>query len=139
MVHGVQRKALIPGALGLPSKEIASLRTFFVCLLFACSGIVGCGADTSIGDVSEKGLCVVDTPIRRLTRLEYNNTIRDLLGDATNPADALPPGHSDQRVREVSDRKSRAQNRLPYSGSLRATVPPGRSPTFKAPGYGIQL
>ncbi len=30
-------------------------------------------------------------PLRRLTRSELNNTLRDLLGDATNPADALPP------------------------------------------------
>jgi hypothetical protein len=34
---------------------------------------------------------VVDTPIRRLTRFEYNNTVRDLLGDTTDPADVLPP------------------------------------------------
>ena len=30
------------------------------------------------------------TPLRRLTRFEYNNTVRDLLGDSTSPADALP-------------------------------------------------
>jgi hypothetical protein len=30
-------------------------------------------------------------PLRRLTRFEYNNTVRDLLGDATKPGDALPP------------------------------------------------
>jgi hypothetical protein len=29
-------------------------------------------------------------PLRRLTRFELNNTFRDLLGDATNPANALP-------------------------------------------------
>jgi Protein of unknown function (DUF1592)/Protein of unknown function (DUF1588)/Protein of unknown function (DUF1587)/Protein of unknown function (DUF1595)/Protein of unknown function (DUF1585) len=29
-------------------------------------------------------------PARRLTRWEYNNTVRDLLGDATRPADAFP-------------------------------------------------
>jgi hypothetical protein len=29
-------------------------------------------------------------PLRRLTRFEYNNTIRDLLGDTTAPANALP-------------------------------------------------
>jgi hypothetical protein len=28
--------------------------------------------------------------VRRLTRFEYNNTVRDLLGDTTAPADALP-------------------------------------------------
>lgn len=30
-------------------------------------------------------------PIRRLTRFEYNNTVRDLFGDATQPANSLPP------------------------------------------------
>ncbi|AUX29572.1 MULTISPECIES: DUF1592 domain-containing protein [Sorangium] len=29
-------------------------------------------------------------PLRRLTRTEYNNTVRDLLGDTTNPAFSLP-------------------------------------------------
>src|SRR5689334_7585438 len=29
-------------------------------------------------------------PLRRLTRFEYNNTVRDLLGDTTNPAFSLP-------------------------------------------------
>jgi hypothetical protein len=30
------------------------------------------------------------SPLRRLTRFEYNNTVRDLLGDSTNPADSFP-------------------------------------------------
>ena len=30
-------------------------------------------------------------PLRRLTRFEYNNTVRDLFGDATQPANQLPP------------------------------------------------
>ncbi len=30
-------------------------------------------------------------PLRRLTRFEYNNTVRDLFGDTTQPANALPP------------------------------------------------
>lgn len=29
-------------------------------------------------------------PLRRLTRFEYNNTVRDLLGDTTNPGNQLP-------------------------------------------------
>lgn len=33
-------------------------------------------------------------PIRRLTRFEFNNTVRDLLGDATFPANALPSEES---------------------------------------------
>ncbi len=31
------------------------------------------------------------TPLRRLTATEYNNTVRDLVGDATAPADKFPP------------------------------------------------
>lgn len=30
-------------------------------------------------------------PLRRLTRTEYNNTVRDLLGDDSRPADSFPP------------------------------------------------
>jgi hypothetical protein len=42
---------------------------------------------------SGQALCTTDetspgvTPLRRLTRSEYNNTVRDLLGDSTRPAD----------------------------------------------------
>jgi hypothetical protein len=42
----------------------------------------------------EGGVCETatagDAPLRRLTHDEYNNTVRDLLGDATRPADAFP-------------------------------------------------
>jgi hypothetical protein len=31
------------------------------------------------------------SPMRRLTRFEYNNTVRDLFGDTTQPANSLPP------------------------------------------------
>jgi hypothetical protein len=34
---------------------------------------------------------VAPAPLRRLTNEEYNNTIRDLLGDTSRPADAFPP------------------------------------------------
>jgi hypothetical protein len=62
-----------------------------------CSGAIGSGGqgqpggNDAVNDNIAKGLCVVDTPIRRLTRFEYNNTVRDLIGDTTNPADVLPP------------------------------------------------
>jgi hypothetical protein len=32
-----------------------------------------------------------ESPLRHLNRFEYNNTVRDLFGDATRPADALAP------------------------------------------------
>jgi len=61
-------------------------------LALGCTGAIGGeGGGNTINDNVAKGLCVVDTPIRRLTRFEYNNTVRDLLGDSTNPADILPP------------------------------------------------
>jgi hypothetical protein len=59
-----------------------------------CNGVIGSGGDPGGGTVNDRvaaELCVVDTPIRRMTRFEYNNTVRDLLGDNTNPADVLPP------------------------------------------------
>jgi hypothetical protein len=31
------------------------------------------------------------TPLRRLTATEYNNTVRDLMGDTTSPANSFPP------------------------------------------------
>jgi Protein of unknown function (DUF1587) len=41
------------------------------------------------GDPNAAGLM----PLTRLNRREYNNTIRDLLGDTSNPADAFPDDH----------------------------------------------
>ncbi len=67
---------------------LALIGTVFIC---GCSGIIGSGGNEAVDDAVAKELCVVDTPIRRLTRFEYNNTVRDLLGDNSNPADVLPP------------------------------------------------
>ncbi len=61
------------------------------CTSGSIGGPGGADGDNAVNDSIAKGLCVVDTPIRRLTRFEYNNTVRDLLGDTTNPADVLPP------------------------------------------------
>jgi hypothetical protein len=64
---------------------------FVAVCIAGCNGSIGGGGERAVNDGIAKSLCVVDTPIRRLTRFEYNNTVRDLLGDATNPADLLPP------------------------------------------------
>ena len=40
------------------------------------------------------------SPLRRLTQSEYNNTVRDLLGDTSSPANAFPP---DQRQGDFSN------------------------------------
>lgn len=39
-------------------------------------------------------------PLRRLTQSEYNNTVRDLLGDTTHPANQFPP---DQQVGDFTN------------------------------------
>jgi hypothetical protein len=50
-------------------------------------GTAGAGGTTVITDPT---LSVAPEPLHRLNRLEYNNTLRDLLGDASGPADAFP-------------------------------------------------
>jgi hypothetical protein len=60
----------------------------------ACIGSIGDGSPNGDGDgngTAKSSLCAVDTPIRRLTRFEYNNTVRDLVGDTTAPASGFPP------------------------------------------------
>jgi len=59
---------------------------------------LGCGGVTSepahgepTAAVAETKLAVGPVPLRRLTHEEYNNSVRDLLGDTTRPADAFPP------------------------------------------------
>ncbi len=86
----------------------------------ACVGSIGDGADPSMnasGGVGGPGgpggtgtgsmadaVCATlspgATPLRRLTQSEYDNTVRDLLGDTTSPATAFPP---DQRVGDFSN------------------------------------
>lgn len=63
------------------------------------------GEESDAGDESEETAAETDSesqacngsdavpsgrPLRRLTRFEYNQTVRDLLGDTTSPANALP-------------------------------------------------
>jgi hypothetical protein len=61
-----------------------------VASLGGCTGTIGGGPGDETR-LSESALCVVDTPIRRMTRFEYNSTVRDLLGDTTEPANVFPP------------------------------------------------
>src|SRR5262245_37388462 len=51
----------------------------------------GAGGTTSGGGKGGKVLPSPDTGLWRLTRTEYNNTVRDLLGDTTQPGNALLP------------------------------------------------
>jgi len=55
----------------------------------------GAGGTTGTGGAAAVVKCTAISPgrapIRRLTTYEYNNTVRDLLGDTTSPGSALPP------------------------------------------------
>jgi len=75
----------------LPPQGIKFCLLLSAVFLVGCNGTIGGGGERAVNDSVAASLCVVDTPIRRLTRFEYNNTVRDLLGDTTNPADVLPP------------------------------------------------
>lgn len=54
----------------------------------------GAAAGSAAGGAPDLSKCVEPTatraPLRRITRFEYNNTVRDLLGIDSNPANALP-------------------------------------------------
>ncbi len=55
-------------------------------------GVGGTSSGGGVGPGSDPN-AVGPRPLSRLTRREYNNTVRDLLGDATRPADAFPEDH----------------------------------------------
>ncbi len=62
------------------------MRWLFLCIaagLVGCSGTVG--PDDRCGDEPAPGRA----PLRRLTVVEYDNTVRDIFGDATRPAERL--------------------------------------------------
>jgi hypothetical protein len=62
--------------------------------LAGCEGSIGPAGEDPTGTASSpdcKAINPGDAPIRRMTRVEYNNTVRDLLGDTTRPADAFSP------------------------------------------------
>jgi hypothetical protein len=58
-------------------------------------GAQGAGVSTPTsldgGDTTCPAAVAPRSPLRRLTNFELNNTLRDLLGDTSRPADSLPP------------------------------------------------
>lgn len=71
--------------------SVAALFAIVVALP-ACTGTVG--GDEEVGEVPSPQCGQVrpgPSPIRRMTRVEYNATVRDLLGDVTAPANAFVP------------------------------------------------
>jgi hypothetical protein len=71
-------------------------------------------------------------PLRRLTRFEYDNTIRDLLGDASRPAQALPAetlGNgfgNDAATQAVSSLLVEQYAAVAAAVATRATATPGK-------------
>lgn len=57
-------------------------------------------------DEEEPARFVGRAPLRRLTRFEFNNTVRDLLDDDTSPADALPSEQSGNGFGNDADAQS---------------------------------
>lgn len=82
------------------STIVVAVATAGMGLSAACNGVIGDGG-SGVGQ-AQGNLCAVDTPIRRLTHFEYDNTVRDLLGDTTQPARAFPtedsPGTFDNQA-----------------------------------------
>ena len=78
-------------------RHLSRLGTVALTGLAACQGVNTLDLQTDPPPVDPWGgipaACIqapVDAPARLLTREEYNNTVRDLLGDSTRPADAFP-------------------------------------------------
>lgn len=88
----------------LVSKAKNPWRMAFLPALFLFGGCVGASATRPADHSSSSPVArahpvakpsapvvVGSAPLRRLTNAEYNNTIRDLLGDTSRPADVFPP------------------------------------------------
>ena len=56
---------------------------------WACQGYIATPGDAQSTDV-EAAVEPGPSPIRRLNRFEYNNTVLSLLGDEAKPANAFP-------------------------------------------------
>lgn len=110
----------------------------------------GCyvGASFAPGDASDTGDTDTDTDtdadgepacggepsdrasLRRLTRFEYNNTVRDLLGDDTRPGNAFPSEElgngfgNDANAQPVSSLLAEQYNTVAEDVALRATATP---------------
>src|SRR5262249_13453359 len=74
-----------------------------------------CGSDSAAPSAaaSVEAACVPrpgPSPVRRMTHFEYDNTVRDLLGDDSRPSSAFPP---DERIAVfANEAKSQSVTRL---------------------------
>ncbi|XXX82399.1 DUF1592 domain-containing protein [Sorangium sp. So ce134] len=76
---------------------LAAIATIALTLAAGCDGEIGAagaGADIPASGQGDPQACGgterIVAPQRRLTRFEYNNTVRDLLGTSLTPADQFP-------------------------------------------------
>ena len=73
----------------LPTPAVVSV-TLAIALAGACGGTID--DPTAAAEASpEAAVRVAPQPLHRLNRLEYDNTVRDLLGTTLRPAQAFPP------------------------------------------------
>jgi hypothetical protein len=56
----------------------------------ASNGLADLGSPGAVSACPNPATAPARAPLRRLTRFEYNNSVRDLLGDATQPARSFP-------------------------------------------------
>jgi hypothetical protein len=90
------------------------------------------GAGGGSGDAGKIGdlMGVGPNGMRRLTRVEYDNTIRDLLGDTTRsgfaklPEDATDPFDNDYKTQQVSGALIEAAETLAQEAAARALADP---------------
>ena len=74
--------------------------------------------------------------LRRLTRVEYDNTLRDLLGDTTRsgfaklPEDTTDPFDNDYKTQQVSATLIDAAESLVLDATTRALADPGKRTTL---------
>lgn len=95
--------------------------------LAACTGTIDTG---TVGNPHVQG--VGPSGARRLTRVEYDNTVRDLLGDETRPGfsrlpeDVADPFDNDYRTQEASAALVEAAEALAEDVATRAMADPER-------------
>jgi hypothetical protein len=86
----------------LRSSLYSALPSLVALTLAGCIGDIGDGEEP--GDSSATpSATVVREPLHRLNRLEYNNTVRDLLGTSLTPADSFPPDSATDGFDNMAD------------------------------------
>jgi len=93
---------------------------------------VGCNGRSDLTDYTQVNALVGVSGARRLSRTEYDNTLRDLLGDTTNsgfgtlPPDANDPFDNDYRTQLTSPGLVEALESLGMSAAARVVADPAK-------------